>query len=122
MTPRELLDLTARLLAGPPPSMRSCWQRGCVILTRTALEETLAAYWNRTEPSLAGSPMRHQLLALPFYAGTGAAIPARTAWSGLCRAAHHHCYELAPTTAELRGWLQDVRTVDQLLVPRPRGS
>ncbi|MBI1758925.1 MAG: hypothetical protein HYR62_06835 [Actinobacteria bacterium] len=115
MTPPELLELTARLLAGPPPSMRSCWQRGCVVLTRAALEDTLAGYWNRTEPTLAGSPMRHQLLALPFYADEEVAVRARIAWSGLCRAAHHHSYELAPTTAELHGWLRDVTAVLRLL-------
>lgn len=32
-------------------------------------------------------------------------------WATLSRAAHHHAYELAPTSAELRGWLDDATDV-----------
>lgn len=32
-------------------------------------------------------------------------------WATLSRAAHHHAYELALTSAELRGWLDDATRV-----------
>ncbi|HEX5542252.1 MAG TPA: hypothetical protein VFX60_11940 [Micromonospora sp.] len=114
MTPHELLDTAANLLTTPPHSMRRCWQRSCACLTRIALERGLRHYWDRTAPSVAGRPMRHQLLALPSFAGEETASIARTAWYGLSRAMHHHTYELAPTFAELHSWHQDVTA----LLPR----
>ncbi|MFI7080234.1 hypothetical protein ACIBO1_23320 [Micromonospora sp. NPDC049903] len=108
MSPHTYLHSAGELLLRPPASMRRCWQRGSACLTRLALEQGLRHYWNRVAPSVAGCPMRHQLLVLPTFAGAEAASRARTAWHGLSRAMHHHTYELAPTVAELRGWHQDV--------------
>ncbi|MEV0611086.1 hypothetical protein AB0I61_32515 [Polymorphospora rubra] len=108
MNPQQLLDQAANLLEYPRPSMRRCWQRGCACLTRVALEQALRAYWNRVAPTVARCPMRHQLLALPAFAGTDVAALARTTWHGLSRAMHHHTYELSPTLAELHTWHGDV--------------
>ena len=47
---------------------------------------------------------RSQLLALPQVTDPETAAIVRTTWYGLCRAVHHHAYEVAPTAAELRGW------------------
>lgn len=122
MTPRAILDGASSLLSEPPASMRRCWPRGCACLTRMALEEGLRGYWAQVAPSLADRPMRHQLLTLPRYAGNEAAALARPAWHGLSRAMHHHCYELAPTAAELRGWHQDVERVLRLLEDKTAAS
>jgi hypothetical protein len=111
MTPQHLLDIAAQLLTQPPASMRRCWQRGCACLTRIALEQALQRYWQRVAPCVARCRMRHQLLALPVFAGAGTAATARTAWHGLSRAMHHHTYELAPTVAELEGWHRDVSSL-----------
>lgn len=111
MTPDELLGAAALLMVRPTATMRRCWQRGCACLTRNALEEGLRQYWKQVAPSVIGCPMRHQLLALPMFAGAEVADSARTAWHGLSRAMHHHSYELAPTVAELRGWHSDVSLV-----------
>jgi hypothetical protein len=115
MTPQQLLDVAAQLLSRPTPSMRRCWQRGCACLIRLALEQALRAYWQQVAPSVADRPMRHQLLALPTFAGPVAASIARTAWHGLSRAMHHHTYELPPTVAELLTWHRDVTTLQSLL-------
>ena len=56
-----------------------------------------------------------QLLLLPVYASQETAGVAREAWLGLAGAGHHHVYELAPTAAELRGWLTAVRELGVLL-------
>ncbi|MDW5330548.1 hypothetical protein [Plantactinospora sp. KLBMP9567] len=120
MTPQQLLDEAAGLLVGPRPSMRRCWQRGCACLTRLALEKGLRRYWDRAAPTVAGCPMRHQLLALPSFAGAPTAQLARTAWHGLSRAMHHHTYELAPTLAELHAWHHDVGILlERLTQPNP---
>jgi hypothetical protein len=111
MTEQQLLDAAARLLVQRSHSMRRCWQRGCACLTRIALEQGLRRYWARVAPTVARCPMRHQLLALPTFAGAEAAAHARAAWYGLSRAMHHHTYELAPTVAELRGWHRDVKAL-----------
>jgi hypothetical protein len=50
--------------------------------------------------------MRVQLIFLRTYLGDAElAGRAGHAWSALSRACHHHAYELAPTAAELEGWL-----------------
>jgi hypothetical protein len=104
MTPRELLDAADALLTGQVAGRWPCWQRACAALLRIALEQVLCQYWQQRRPSVAGATTRTQLLVLPELAGAEAAETARSAWSGLCRAVHHHTYELAPTAAELRGW------------------
>ncbi|PZG01158.1 hypothetical protein C1I93_00115 [Micromonospora endophytica] len=108
MTPQDYLDAAGALLLQPPSCMRRCWQRGSACLTRLALEQGLRDYWRVVAPSVADRPMHNQLLVLPAFASTEAASTARIAWHGLCRAMHHHTYELAPTVAELRGWHDDV--------------
>lgn len=113
MIPRDFLDLAAGLLAEPTPGTRRCWQRGSACLVRIALEQSLQEYWNRVAPSIAGCVMRHQLLALPAFAGAPRANVARSAWYGLSRAMHHHTYELAPTAGELLDWHH---AVDRLIV------
>ena len=119
MTPQQFLDQAATLLERPRPSLRRCWQRGCACLTRLALEQGLCRYWEREAPTVARSPMRHQLLALPAFVDEATALLARTAWHGLSRAMHHHAYELAPTHAELDSWHRDVAALlDRLARPR----
>jgi hypothetical protein len=114
MSPQQFLDAAAHLMVRPTPSMRRCWQRGCACLTRIALEQGLRHYWRQVAPSVAGRPMRQQLLALPTFVDAETAQTTRTAWYGLSRAMHLHTYELAPTVAELDGWHRDVT----FLLPR----
>lgn len=111
VSPQSYLQAARELLTQPPSSMRRCWQRGSACLIRLALEHGLRAFWEHTASSVAGRPMRNQLLVLPAFAGPEVATKARTAWYGLSRAMHHHTYELAPTVAELHGWHQDVASL-----------
>ncbi len=108
MTPHQVLDSAVRLLDGPAPSMRRCWQRSCACLTRVALEQALDDYWIRAAPSLIHRPMRHQLAVLPSFAGSETARSVSAVWNDLSRAMHHHAYELPPTIDELQDWHQSV--------------
>lgn len=117
MNPRNLLRAVDTLLAGAGPSLGSCWQRACAALLRTALEQTLRQYWQRRAPTVSRASMRSQLLVLPVVTNETVTALARGAWNGLCRAVHHHTYELPPTVAELRGWYDDVDELIRQLHP-----
>ena len=71
--------------------------------------------------------MRSQLLCLTAYLDPGTASRAAYLFAALSRACHYHSYELAPTAAELTGWLdQAAQIVTQLqaasTVPAPPGQ
>ncbi|MGR6320110.1 hypothetical protein Q2K19_25310 [Micromonospora soli] len=109
-TPRRCLAAADELLRGAGPLGASgvtagWWPRACAGLIRLALEGGVDAYWRRTRPTVAA--LRHgrpKQLMLHGRLGPGAAVARRVAfaWAALSAAADHHCYELAPTTAELR--------------------
>ena len=46
----------------------------------------------------------------------------RAAWSSLSRACHHHHYELAPTAAELEGWIQQTEHLLAALEPDSKAT
>ncbi len=107
----ELLATADRLLREVVPGTRGVWPRTVAFVVRAALEQELAAFWQRCVPEVARVPMRSQLLLLGSYTDTGLARDAAGAWGGLSLACHHHAYELAPTAVELRAWLESVRHV-----------
>jgi hypothetical protein len=81
------------------------WPKACACLIRLALEGGLDAYWQQANPAVAGCRRgRTKLLMLRGRSGPGLAVASRVsfAWATLSRATHHHCYEAAPTAAELR--------------------
>jgi len=112
-TADRLLDDADEMLSGDRRANGSWWPRATALVLRSALELELAAYWSRVEPGLEACSMRAQLTVLrrPEYAGSGTGTDVAAAWHGLSRACHHHAYELAPTAAELRSWLQTIRVV-----------
>ncbi|MER5336772.1 hypothetical protein [Micromonospora sp. NPDC002717] len=84
----------------PPAGGRA---RACLI--RLALEGGIDAYWQRTRPAVAQCRQgRAKQLMLRGRRGPGVGVARRVAfaWATLSAAAHHHCYEMAPTAAELR--------------------
>ncbi|MEV0154259.1 hypothetical protein AB0H57_11030 [Micromonospora sp. NPDC050686] len=81
------------------------WPRACACLIRLALEVGVDDYWRRVRPAVAACQQnRAKQLMLRGRLGPGAAVARRIgyAWATLSAATHHHCYELAPTAAELR--------------------
>jgi hypothetical protein len=87
------------------PATAGLWPRVSALLARRALEASVVQLWERRSLDLQGCSVRAQLICLRSYLGD-AELAARTshAWSALGRACHHHPYELAPTSTELRAW------------------
>ncbi len=101
MTPDLLLRDADDLLT---TGALEAWPRACAMLTRLAFEAGLNQYWELVNPRASDCTVRVQLLLLSRYADPDVTDMAREAWHSLCRAVHHHAYELNPTVAELRDW------------------
>jgi hypothetical protein len=111
--PRDTLVLARGLLGRADPETAGLWPRASALLARRAVEATVHRLWERRALDLRGCSMRVQLIFLRAYLGDAdLAARAGHAWSALSQACHHHAYELAPTAAELRGWLS---VVDELI-------
>jgi len=113
-TPRVVLSLARGMLGRVDPDTAGLWPRASALLACRALEATVHRLWERRTLDLQGRSMRVQLICLRTYLGDAdLAARAGHAWSALSRACHHHPYELAPTAAELRGWLSVVEELIQ---------
>ena len=79
------------------------WPKACACLIRLALESGMDAYWRKISPPVARyGNGRTKLLMLRRRMPHDVAQHAAYTWVSLSRATHHHCYESAPTVAELR--------------------
>jgi cytochrome c5 len=105
---RPLLVMARDLQARTDAELVGLWPRAVAFLTRQALEEAVAAVLTARARGAERCSARAQLLCLPTYAPTIAALEATYLWSVLSRACHQHAYELAPTYEELDGWLSRV--------------
>ena len=113
MTPAELLAEARALISRPDASMARVWPRTAAFLTRQALEDAVDTHWAATA---ATAPMLHasmwsRLACLPAYVSAPEARQATFTYAALSRACHYHPYELAPTAAELTGWIADAETL-----------
>ena len=112
--PRVVLSLARDMLGRMEPETAGLWPRASALLACRALEATMSRLWVSRTLDLQGCSMRVQLICLRTYLGDpDLAARAGHAWSALSRASHHHAYELAPTAAELRGWLSVVEELIQ---------
>jgi hypothetical protein len=116
--PRAVLGLARGMLGRVDPETAGLWPRASALLACRALEGAVHGLWERRTLDLQRSSMRVQLICLRTYLGDAdLAARAGHAWSALSRACHHHPYELAPTAAELRGWLAVVEELIQKTGP-----
>lgn len=76
--------------------------RAAAMLTRQALEDIVQAMCRSVGANLDRASMRSRLICLRILIGDEDADAAETGWAGLCRACHHHAYELTPTETEVR--------------------
>ena len=115
LTPVDLLRAARALVDEPEAAVGGAWPRAAALLTRQALEGSLADW---LAPRTAGgrAPITAQLITLRTL-HPDPALTARVAftWSALSEACHHHGYELPPTTADLLTWLATVE--DWLAAP-----
>ena len=120
MTPEELLAAAGRLIERPDAATAGVWPRAAALLTRQALERAMAMLWaaRAQATGLSACSMRSQVLCLTAYLDRPTA--ARTAYllAALSRACHYHPYELAPTAAELTGWLNEATQLVKLVQAR----
>jgi hypothetical protein len=110
MMPANLLDEARELMARTDSATAGTWPRTSALLIRQALEQAVRSHW-AVLPDTAGlafASMRSQLICLPFYLDVAIAGQVAYVWAALSRACHYHPYELAPTAAELTGWIGDV--------------
>jgi hypothetical protein len=120
MTPGELLTEARRLIEHPDAATAGVWPRAAALLARQALEQAMAGLW-AAQPQANGlsrGTMRSQLLCLNAYVGGDVATRAAYLSAALSRACHYHPYELAPTAAELTGWLDETTDLVALLRSR----
>ncbi len=108
--PRPYLQAAERLLQQPGATgYRGWWPRAVVWLLRIQLEQDIEDYLQAHGIPADDLPGRTRLLLLHGYLEPADVQHVTSAWYGLSHAGHHHAYELAPTHAELRGWLQAVK-------------
>jgi hypothetical protein len=117
MTPEELLTAARHLIRRPDAATAGVWPRAAAFLARQSLELAMAALWASKPQAtgLTGSTMRSQMLCLTAYLGRGTASRAAYLSAALSRACHYHSYELAPTAAELTGWLDETTELVALI-------
>ena len=113
MTPDELLAAAKDLMQRPDTLITGIWPRAAALLARQALETAMAELW-ASQPQateMSSHSMRSQLLCLTAYLDPGPASRAAYVFAALSHACHYHPYELAPTAAELTGWLDQATQI-----------
>ena len=108
-TTRELIYRAMDLLERRTSGTVGLWPRATAVLTRQALERGLTEVLSEKVDGIQRAPVRSQLLCLRILLDdTATADEVNVAWWALSRACHHLSYELPPTAAELRGWIDAV--------------
>ena len=117
MTPDDLLAAARALMQRPDAPTAGIWPRAAALLARQAIETAMAELWaaQRQAADLSGTSMRSQLLCLTAYLDRGTASRAAYLLAALSEACHYHSYELAPTAAELTGWLDETAQLVTLI-------
>jgi hypothetical protein len=109
VTTRELLYRAIDLLERPTSGTVGLWPRATAVLARQALERGLTEALSSKVEGIQRAPIRAQLLCLRILTDdTAMADEVNVAWWALSRACHHLSYELPPTAAELREWIDVV--------------
>ncbi|HEV3382453.1 MAG TPA: hypothetical protein VG142_15925 [Trebonia sp.] len=110
MTPAELLAAARDLITRSDAATAGVWPRTSALLARQALEDVLDAHWlmRPQTAGMAAATTRAQLICLPRYLDETLARQVAFTYAALSNACHYHPYELAPTAAELSGWIEDV--------------
>jgi hypothetical protein len=113
MTPDELLVAARNLMRRPDATAAGIWPRAAALLARQAIEAAMGELWAAKHQAngLSRSNWRSQLLCLTAYLDRGTASRVAYLLGVLSQACHYHPYELAPTAAELLGWLDETAEI-----------
>ena len=113
MTPTELLAAARELIARRDASTAGVWPRTAAFLARQALEDAVDTRWaaDSVTAPMRNASMWSQLTCLSAYIDKQIAHQVAFAYAALSAACHYHPYELAPTAAELAGWISDVEVL-----------
>ena len=111
MKAHDLILWANDLLVRPRAGTVGLWPRAAALLARQALEMGLQGYFAKHGWKLEGCSTRAQLLCLRELAGTEVARDATYGHNYLSHLCHHHPYELAPLSVELRSTLELVESV-----------
>lgn len=124
MTPADLLTAASDLLERPALARVGGWPRAVALLTRQALEKALEEFWQASPATvrLGDCTMKTQLSCLPTYLEPRLAREVGYIWVALSNACHYHPYDLAPTAAELSGWIDAVATLLASISGKTAGS
>jgi hypothetical protein len=112
-----MIAAARELIARPDTATAGLWPRTSALLARQALEQAVRLHWKALPDTadMASASMRSQLTCLHSYMDAATARQVTYTWAALSNACHYHPYELAPTAAELTGWLNDVeRLITQI--------
>lgn len=117
-SPQAILDQAQWFMQQPTRLTRGLWPRAAALLIRQALEAVLARFWQRFSYGTEEASVHVQLISLRFYLHHDPELASeiRWVWHRLSRACHAHPYELAPTLAELQGWIAAVTRLKQELL------
>ena len=89
------------------PQTAGLWPRAAALLGRQAIEASMEDLWQLSAPGLEDTSAKCQLLCLSHFLGDpDLAGRVHATWHSLTRSCHIQVYELAPTAAELEGWLE----------------
>jgi hypothetical protein len=103
----SLVSAARDLIHIDDPQTAGLWPRAAALLGRQAIEAAMADLWQLSAPGLEDTSAKCQLLCLAHFLGDAElAGRVHATWHGLTRSCHIQVYELAPTAAELEGWLE----------------
>jgi hypothetical protein len=113
MTAADLLAAARAMLEHHEHTVVGGWPRAVALLTRQALEQALSDLWasGQATTGLSECTMRTQLICLPAYLEPRLARETSYIWAALSNACHYRAYDLAPTAAELSGWITAVASL-----------
>jgi hypothetical protein len=108
-SPGSSLQAAQAILDRPAAIRGPGWARSVVLLARQALEDALNLFWVQRAPGMERATGKSRLVSLRYYLSEPEiSRRAHHTWSVLSDATHYRGYDLAPTAAELRGWLTEV--------------
>ena len=85
------------------------WAQAVAFLARQSLEDAMDSLWPESASGLVDCSASDRLACLPYYLDDDdLARQVSQTWHALSNACHAHPYELDPTEAELRSWIDDV--------------